>query len=54
MGGINCSNCNCAWSEDLTTELNELLSGSQNNKTRRQNSISIKNSIPKKGYNNCE
>ncbi len=30
--GVNCSNCNCTWSEELTNEMKDLLSSQTKSK----------------------
>ena len=36
--GVNCSSCNCTWSEELTNEMKDLLSGqAKNNQASKEN-----------------
>lgn len=40
--GINCSNCNCAWNDEIDNEIKDMLA-SQYKKGKRENSISLRN-----------
>jgi|LauGreDrversion4_2_1035121.scaffolds.fasta_scaffold501199_2 hypothetical protein len=34
--GANCSNCNCTWTEELTSEMKDLLSSKETKKTNQE------------------